>query len=506
MSYSNFITGELQEIKAHVSKLESLDKPSMNFLHANLNNWLESEEREKMIVSQRYYEVKHDIRDKKRTYIDRLGVVKEAKNLNNSKLAHPFLRKLTNQKVNYLLSKEFSIQTDDEKFAEDINIYFDKNLLTNLKNVAKQSVVKGIAWLQVYYNEKGELKFKIIPSEEVIPFWVDSEHTELAGILRPYNITEFKKDGSQHNIEKVEYYTTEGVWHFINDKDGLKVEKEAEGHFNLLEENKKGELEEVAATWNRIPFIAFKYNPEEIGLLTTIKDLVDEYDKITSNTSDIIMDVPDSIKIVKGYDGTDKEEFTENLSTFRTAFVREEGDFSVVETPLDIEARDRHLDRLRKDIYDFGGGVDTQDAELGNASGISIKFKYTDLDLDVNDMANEVKTALDNMIWFIKIDMLNKGIGDYSETEYEIIFNTDTVINEKDVVEVAKESVGIISDETIVANHPWVVDTDAELERIKKERSEYLTNFVGSDDNQFNYGTDEPNEAEEETDEEAVEE
>jgi len=31
-----------------------------------------------------------------------------------------------------------------------------------------------------------------------------------------------------------------------------------------------------------------------------------------------------------------------------------------------------------------------------------------------------------------------------------------------------------LSDETIVANHPWTTDTAKELERLKKERSEAL--------------------------------
>ena len=41
---------------------------------------------------------------------------------------------------------------------------------------------------------------------------------------------------------------------------------------------------------------------------------------------------------------------------------------------------------------------------------------------------------------------------------------------------VCKASVGILSDETIVKNHPWISDPEQELERIKREREE-----VGAD-------------------------
>ena len=43
-------------------------------------------------------------------------------------------------------------------------------------------------------------------------------------------------------------------------------------------------------------------------------------------------------------------------------------------------------------------------------------------------------------------------------------------INESQAIEDCQKSVGIISTETIVAQHPWVNDSKAELEKIKKEK------------------------------------
>ena len=143
---------------------------------------------------------------------------------------------------------------------------------------------------------------------------------------------------------------------------------------------------------------------------------------------------------------------------------------TAVETKMDTAAIDSHLNRLRKDIYEAGSGVDTQEVSLGNASGVALKFRYADLDSDTDDMASEFAAALEELIWFIKVDLLNKGIGDFTETTFDIIFNTDSIINEHEIIEDTKNSVGIISDETIVANHPWVTDTQRELDRLAKEK------------------------------------
>jgi len=486
MFLNNYQTTAAMDIKNRITKVTNLGKPQQEFLFSIINEWQDSEKRKLMLKAQDYYMNDNDIKDRKRYYIDRKGVKQEVTNLSNSKLAHPFMRKLTNQKVNYLLSKELSIQCDDENFSNALADYINKKFLKMLKNVGRDAIVNGIAWVQVYYNNLGQLSFKRIPSEEIIPFWADADHTILEAVLRVYSITRYLPDGVKKEVVKVEYHTTQGVWYFVKGDRGLEPDPDRDeglrGHFVISQEVKDeaGQVQvdddgnpmvqDVEATWEKVPFVGFKYNAEEISLLKWIKPLIDDYDINTSDTSNNLQDVPNSIKVVKNYDGTDKGEFVQNLATFRTAFVSGDGDMSVVETKMDIAAIDSHLNRLRKDIYEAGSGVDTQEVSLGNASGVALKFRYADLDSDTDDMASEFAASLEELIWFIKVDLLNKGIGDFTETTFEIIFNTDSIINEHEIIEDAKNSVGVISDETIVANHPWVTDTQQELDRLAKEK------------------------------------
>ena len=490
MIFPNFQTNAMFGIKSRISRLASTGKPQEDFLFSNLNEWQESDTRKFMLTAQAYYRNDNDIKDRKRYYIDRKGVKQEATNLANSKLSHPFMRKLTNQKVNYLLSKEFSVQCDDDKFSELLGTYLDKKFLKMIKNVGRDSVVNGVAWVQVYYDRLGNLKFKRIPAEEIIPFWADADHTILDAVLRVYTILQYLPDGVKKELIKVEYHTTEGVWYYEKTDRGLKPDPDkgegVKGHFiipqetvdangnAMVDEDNNPIMTNVQMTWDKVPFVAFKYNADEMSLLKLIKSLIDDYDLNTSDTSNNLQDIPDSIKVVKNYDGTDKTEFTQNLNIFRTAFVSGDGDVKALTTPLDVAALDSHLHRLRKDIYEAGSGVDTQEVSLGNASGVALKFRYADLDTDTDDMANEFTASLEELIWFIKVDLLNKGLGDFLETEFDIIFNTDNITNESEIIASCRDSAGIISDETILANHPWVTDATKELERMKKEREEML--------------------------------
>lgn len=493
------------EIKSKISKLQNLGKPEEAFLYANITDWQNSSTRDTMITAQNYYRNDNDITERKRWYIDRKGNKREVENLSNSKLAHPFLRQLTNQKVNYLLAKEPVISTENEQFNEAIKQYIDKKFLRMFKNVGKDAIINGIAWLQVYYDEKGNLKFKRIPSEEVIPFWADADHTELSAVIRIYSVVQFTKNGAKKEVTKVEYHTADSVWYYELGEKGLKPDtqygQEPKGHFtavqNSTDEEGNDTQTEYEASWGKVPFIGFKYNSDEISLLKWIKPLIDDYDTNTSDTSNNLQDVPNSIKVVRAYDGTDKGEFVQNLATFRTAFVDHDGDVTSLNTPLDISAIEAHLDRLKRDIYEAGNGVDTQNDDLGNASGVALKFRFSGLDNDVQEMANEFTASLEQLFWFIQVDMANKGIGKFTDVDFDIVFNTDMIINEAEIITEAKNSVGLISDETILANHPWVTNTEEELQKLTEQKEKAIQEqqsmmMAEAEISNMNFGTDKP--------------
>ena len=70
------------------------------------------------------------------------------------------------------------------------------------------------------------------------------------------------------------------------------------------------------------------------------------------------------------------------------------------------------------------------------------------------------------------------GMGDFEGEDVEIIFNRDILISEGEVIDNCQKSVGVLSDETIVANHPWVDDPQAELERLKKQKEEAMEDYA----------------------------
>jgi SPP1 family phage portal protein len=443
-----------------------------------IDDWSGSAELRLMLEGQRYYIGDSDILKRKREFIGADGKMVEDTKLANNRLMHLFIRKLVDQKIGYLLSKPLSIQTEKDVYAKALKLIFDSGNLRMLKNIGKDAINKGRAWLQVYYSEDGKLAFKRLPPNEVIPLWKDAEHTQLDGVIRCYDVEAYEGT-TKKTITKVEYWSVDGVKRYImgagetgsTGSAGLIPDVEdgiASSHFVF--EDSDGIDQPL--NWERVPFVCFKYNDEEIPLIKFVKSLIDDYDLQISDNSNNLTDLPHAIYVIKNYDGTDLGEFRHNMGTYRAVKVTDNGEVSTVKLDINTEALKNHTEQLRKDIYEFGRGVDTESEKLGSSpSGISLKFLYADLDSDANIIETEFQASLQQLRWFIDQHLINTNIGDFTKESLEFIFNRDILINETDSITNAKNSVGIISDETIVANHPWTVDTTKELDRIKKEKA-----------------------------------
>lgn len=440
-------------------------------INQEISEWKTSKKRKQMIEGDQYYRNKTDILDRERTVIGEDGREMIVTNLANNKLVNGFVRKLVDQKVGYLLSKPISIQCEDEEYQKTLADYFDKSMLRRLQSLGKESINKGISWLHPYYDEDGIFSFKKMESEEIIPLWKDEAHTLLDAIIRTYDVESYEGT-KRKTITKIEWWDTDGVKRYVL-QGGLIPDVEAGhvgSHFTAVE-GEGEEKKEIALNWERVPFIPFKYNEEEQPLVELIKSLVDDYDSRKSDNTNNLEDLPNSIYVVKDHDGTNTGEFRKNIATYRTVFVSGEGGVDTISLEIDTEAYKTHMEINRKDIYEFGRGVDTQSKEFGNSpSGIALRFLYADLDMDANIIENDFQAALEQLCWFIDVHIQNTTGVDYSEKDVEFIFNRDIMINETEAVENISNSRGILSDETLVAQHPFVTDVDAEMKRLKKQQ------------------------------------
>ena len=337
------------------------------------------------------------------------------------------------------------------------------------------------------YISNGGLRFKRFAPEQVLPFWIDEEHEILDSFLRIYSV--FTYEGTQPKIIwKVEHYTTGGIRRYIYTDSKKLIPDVEQTDADYLTVN--GE----PFNWDRVPLIAFKYNNREIPLINRVKCLQDALNELLSNYSDnMAEDIRSTILILEGYEGEDLSEFRRNLIAYGVIKVGTEdrkGDVRTLSIEVNADNYDLIIKLLKKAIIENGHGFDAKDDRMANnPNQMNIRSIYSDIDLDANNMEMEFQASLEQLMWFVNTFLRISGTNP-DKNKVEFIFNRDTPVNESEVIQNCKNSVGIISRETIVANHPWTKDTAEELARLEKENTEALMPDYAANGSKLN-GTEE---------------
>ena len=165
-----------------------------------LNNDISSPQKKKMQEGERYYNGEQDILQKD----FRQGRILETEetgeehnrvfqnyNRSNHKNVNAFLKILVDQKTAYLVSREPTIsvrgaeQNKDLKDYETILCDFaDDTFNEVLQDFVTGASNKGFESIHVYYDEKGQLQYQVVPANEVIPIYDTENEKELLEVIR----------------------------------------------------------------------------------------------------------------------------------------------------------------------------------------------------------------------------------------------------------------------------------------------------------------------------------
>jgi len=428
-----------------------------------------SKERKLMTKGESYYKVENDILNRKMYRYENEQPVEDETKANN-KLAHGFMHTLVDDKVNYLLLKPITLTCEDGDYLDRVQEVLGRRFQKRLSQLGNEASNKGIAWLHVYINPEGQFKMLKIPSEQIIPIWTDNDHEELQAIIRYYEVEVYEGKEKKY-VTKIEYWTHENVVYYVKNGDGnvfldaemyLDDNNSYDGHFKI---------NGTPSSWGRIPFIYFKNNDYELPDLQFIKTLIDNYDLTRSDVANLLEEIKNIVYILKGYTGESLAEFVRDLAYYHGILIDADDDTGVdkIENNINIEAAKEHYNTLKKDIFDFGQGVDKNSDKLGNnQSGIALKFIYSGLDLKCDALEGWFKWGFEELMRFVDI-YLEITKQPVSDKDVEITFNRDIAINKSQTITDCQNSQGIISDKKIIENHPWVDDVDEEIKQIKKE-------------------------------------
>lgn len=485
------ILSETFKINALVTEGAKRIISDKRFLELEIMRWKKLESEDKLttrgwqVAGERYFNNDHDILKRKRMAIGEGGRLVELTNLPNNRVIDNQYAKAVTQKVNYLVGKPFTIASDDDAYTKHLQYYFDKKFKRTFKNILTDSLNQGTGWAYVYIDDAGEMAFKRIESYELKPYWKDSEHQELEMAVRLYEVEVYKENDQTEIVEKVEVYTQNGIDRYFFDFGQLKPDDPPHLNYFQVRKTDPGTGSETIQdyNWLKIPLVCFKYNNNEIPLIKKVKGLQDGINFIISDFQNRMQeDARNTIIVLENYDGEDLGEFRAKLNQYGAVKVQSDSEGKGGVSTLTIEFSAENYQSILKIFKDAlienAKSYDAKDDRLsGTPNQMNIQSMYNDIDLDANDMETEIQAAFDEMAYFIDQHLINTGKGDFTQQEFTVTFNRSTLVNTGEKIDQCKNSMGIVSTETILKNHPFIENVDDELKKLAKEKKEAADSY-----------------------------
>lgn len=422
------------------------------------------EKKIKMQVGIDYYHYKQAIDDKKRAVIGKDGKFIIAKSLPNTIIKDNQYSRALDQKRNYVLSRKPNINSKNKEAVKYLDDFVDKRFMRTLNKIAIDSYNTSIGWMYLSTDGK-DIKYKRLDPMTVIPEWSDDNHESLDAVIRVVTETEFENG-------KLEVKT----YVYLYTLNFIKVFDYKDGRLKYLKDEQYLEKGGTMYSYKKLPFVYFK-QPNEITLLERVRCLQDALNLLLSNYADNLFENPmNSILVLKNYEGEDLAEFREKLAQYSAIKVRtadgSQGGVDTLEVTVNAENYKVIIELIKKAIAHNARSLYLDNDRTSNAPNtLNIKAMYSDMELDANDLELEFTASFEYLFSWVA-DIV--GI-DFSDAEVK--FKRSIMVNDESTIEMIRNSIGIISDETLVASHPFVEDVTEELKRIEREKENSLEFF-----------------------------
>lgn len=340
------------------------------------------------------------------------------------------------KKVNYLLARK-PISTGHQ---EELDMLSDF-----IKESAKQLYLRGsLIW--IVQGDGETIQPQPYVMDDTIAIYADKSRETPVAFIRKYVDIELQEEtGAETEIVYYElYYDDKRDTFCYTNPEKDKVGEQFETPPKFIELGKTGDA----------PLFAYVQ-----GLLKGFDHILKHQDTTTEKNTDPIVEV-------KGYSGTDDADLEYAVNTLKIVKTDGNGGLTIHARSLDSNSIDLWRKALLQEYYEATATVG-KDNELQYAqSGKAMDRLFIDMENSAKDLAHILEEALKE--YFLTIGM----------EDFDIVWNTDRPVDDTEIINGITASKGILSEKTLLEQHPWVSDVDEEIRRIQEEAVDGMNDLV----------------------------
>ena len=375
----------------------------------------------------------------------------------NNKIANAYANLITSTLIGYFVGEPISYTADDDNVLSELQMLFEYNDEADENaELAKQASIYGVAYELLYMEKQDEgmgrpmLRFHALDTRECIPIYDDTIEKDLIAFIR--------------------YYTVEDI---LTGKEKLVVELITDTEINRYESGIAGGLVFVESSlhyFGMVPIAVYKNNEELMGDFEPVLSLIDAYDTMESDTVNDFDYFVDAYLALYGFtaDSDDIVKMKEN----RVLLMDEGTNAEWLIKNTDDQNTENMKVRLDKDIHKFSHCPDMSDENFaGNSSGVAIQYKLLGTENLISGKERKFKRGLQQRLELIS--RIQGLIGsDFDWRAIDISFRRNIPANLSEVATMVSQLSGIVSNETLLAQIPFVDDVAAEHDKLQQEKEQ----------------------------------
>ncbi len=308
----------------------------------------------------------------------------------------------------------------------------------NIK-IATACAIYGYGIQLLYLDKEGELKLHTFDNREVVLIYSNSIEKRLMYAIRFWTVT---------TVDNIQNYYVE-----IYSKDSIKRYKN--GSF----------VEEITNIFTEIPVVVYENNDARRGDFENVITLIDAYDLLESDTINE-QDYFNNAYLYLNTGDVDAEDIR-RMKESRVLFGENLNPSFVLKQSSNNE---EIKNRIVSDIHKLSFTPDMSDNNFANnVSGVAMRYKLLGTLNNISNKRREFKSAVRER---------NKRIFEYMEIksllipeDIKVIFNSNLPENVLETAQTVNQLRNLVSDETLLAQIPFVTDIDFEVNKVQQANS-----------------------------------
>lgn len=362
----------------------------------------------------------------------------------------------------YLATPGHISYTSENDIEEIMNILRYNDYQEEDSSFLLDALIYGTAAELMYMDNEGKTRFRLINPTQCFGIWDDSLTADLLYFVRMYKAN----DWDNSDWYKVDVYTESTIKHYkMNGENGsINLEMEEPHYFGQCPAN---------------IFVL----PDEKSIFDCILSQQDAINELLSAEIDDYSAFCDAYLALTGVDAD-----SEDIATMKQnrVMILPEGATAQWVTKASNDAQiENILKRIHDSIYRIAQCPDFSSESFvgGVSSGIAIKYRLTGMETRAGIIEGLMKKALQRRVELI-CGIASLKLGEEVFRDILITFKRNIPSDNTEIINLVNALTGRVSDETLLAQLPFVDDVPAELEKLKAQKQANMELYGFGSDNE----------------------